>query len=138
MGKRYEASCWVRWCKNTVTVWDFHTGHNMPESKGGKLTIENLRPICAQCNTSMGDRYTISEWQLLGLPPGCMCVPWWCISKNWQRNRIDKIRNGKTEISVNKSDSKKGESGKKKKNGNENENEKIKKKNSKKKRKSKS
>lgn len=56
MGKKYEGNCWVRWCNNTISVWDFHTGHNIPESKGGKLSIENLRPICAHCNTSMGDR----------------------------------------------------------------------------------
>lgn len=33
---------------------DFHCGHVVAESKGGDLTIPNLRPICAACNASMG------------------------------------------------------------------------------------
>jgi hypothetical protein len=33
---------------------DFHCGHVIAESKGGDLTIPNLRPICAACNASMG------------------------------------------------------------------------------------
>jgi hypothetical protein len=37
-------------------------GHNIPESKGGKTTINNLIPICGDCNRSMGDRYTIDEF----------------------------------------------------------------------------
>jgi hypothetical protein len=32
----------------------FNCGHNIPESKGGQLTVDNLRPICATCNSSMG------------------------------------------------------------------------------------
>jgi 5-methylcytosine-specific restriction endonuclease McrA len=26
----------------------------VPEAKGGPTTVENLRPICAQCNLCMG------------------------------------------------------------------------------------
>jgi hypothetical protein len=33
---------------------EFHCGHVKAEQKGGELTVENLRPICAQCNLSMG------------------------------------------------------------------------------------
>ena len=33
---------------------DFHCGHVVPEAKGGPTTVENLRPICAQCNLCMG------------------------------------------------------------------------------------
>lgn len=33
---------------------EFHCGHVLAEANGGKLTLENLRPICAQCNLSMG------------------------------------------------------------------------------------
>ena len=42
--------CKKREIKNT----DFHCGHVIPESKGGKDTLENLRPICANCNLGMG------------------------------------------------------------------------------------
>lgn len=67
-GDAFSAKCPVTWCKNTITVFDFEVGHNIPESKGGTLDIHNLRPICGRCNTSMGNRYTIDEWCLMGLP----------------------------------------------------------------------
>lgn len=66
MGPVFKAKCFVSWCKNEMNVFDFHTGHNIPESKGGTLDISNLRPICARCNLSMGAKYTITEWNLLG------------------------------------------------------------------------
>lgn len=65
LGKVYEHKCYVRWCQNTITVFDFHVGHDQPESKGGSLEISNLKPICARCNLSMSDNYTINEWEKL-------------------------------------------------------------------------
>lgn len=62
VGKRFESPCWVSWCKNRITVFDFHVGHDIPESKGGKTDIGNLRPICSRCNHSMGSNYSIKEW----------------------------------------------------------------------------
>ena len=50
------------WCTRKVTVFSFEVGHNIPESKGGKTTINNLIPICGDCNRSMGDRFTIDEF----------------------------------------------------------------------------
>lgn len=32
----------------------FHAGHVIPEHHGGPTTVENLRPVCATCNLSMG------------------------------------------------------------------------------------
>ena len=32
----------------------FHCGHIISEANGGKITIDNLRPICASCNLKMG------------------------------------------------------------------------------------
>lgn len=66
VGKKYNSKCTVRWCKNEISVFDFHVGHNVPESKGGKTILENLRPICARCNLSMSNNYTIDEWNKLG------------------------------------------------------------------------
>jgi hypothetical protein len=40
----------------------FHCGHVIPKSKGGKKTLENLRPICANCNSRMGS-YTWDEYE---------------------------------------------------------------------------
>jgi 5-methylcytosine-specific restriction endonuclease McrA len=65
IGQQFEHKCLVNWCKNKITAFDFHVGHNIPESKGGKTSIENLKPICARCNLSMGSKYTISEWSKL-------------------------------------------------------------------------
>jgi hypothetical protein len=72
-GRVFDHKCNVTWCPNIMTAYDFQAGHNIPESKGGPTNIDNLIPICGRCNNSMGDRYTIDEWNaILGshiLPP---------------------------------------------------------------------
>jgi 5-methylcytosine-specific restriction endonuclease McrA len=65
VGPKYETKCNVHWCTNRINVFDFHVGHNIPESKGGTLDIKNLQPICSRCNLSMGNSYTFDEWALL-------------------------------------------------------------------------
>ena len=75
MGRRYEGKCIVRWCKNNMTVHDFHVGHDIPESKGGATELSNLLPICNRCNLSMGSQYTIQEWTALSKPVSVCC---WC------------------------------------------------------------
>ena len=62
MGRTFEKKCYVHWCTNVINVFDFHVGHDKPESGGGTLEITNLKPICARCNLSMSDKYTIQEW----------------------------------------------------------------------------
>ncbi len=43
-------------CKITdIEQFNFSCGHVIPESKGGTLNVENLRPICSSCNSSMGN-----------------------------------------------------------------------------------
>lgn len=42
--------------KENIEITNFHCGHVIAESKGGDLTIKNLRPVCAPCNLSMGTR----------------------------------------------------------------------------------
>lgn len=64
-GRAFEHKCATTWCQNTITAFDFQCGHNIPESKGGTLTLTNLYPLCARCNVSMGDRYTIDEWNAI-------------------------------------------------------------------------
>lgn len=68
-GRRFESTCAIAWCDNTMNVFQFHVGHNRPKSTGGQNTLENLVPICANCNMSMGNRYTIDEWNALHKPP---------------------------------------------------------------------
>jgi len=61
-GEVFSNNCYVSWCENKINVFNFQVGHNIPESKGGTLEIDNLKPICSNCNLSMGNRYTIDEW----------------------------------------------------------------------------
>lgn len=89
MGRVFEGKCLTTWCPNTITVFDFHAGHDIPESKGGSIKPENLFPICARCNLSMGDRYTFKEWCAFQQeepkappppPPPPKKKKWWCWS----------------------------------------------------------
>lgn len=42
-------------CKlSDITQLSFHCGHVVSEKYGGKIEVENLRPICQNCNSSMG------------------------------------------------------------------------------------
>jgi 5-methylcytosine-specific restriction endonuclease McrA len=74
IGKKYSSKCYVRWCKNEINVFDFHVGHNVPESKNGPTVLENLRPICSRCNLSMSNVYSIDEWQKLGNEIKCFNI----------------------------------------------------------------
>jgi 5-methylcytosine-specific restriction endonuclease McrA len=65
VGPKYEAKCTISWCNNRMSVFEFHVGHNKPESKGGTLALSNLKAICIRCNLSMGNQYTIDEWNKL-------------------------------------------------------------------------
>jgi 5-methylcytosine-specific restriction endonuclease McrA len=37
-----------------ISQMNFQCGHVISEANGGKTNVENLRPICQLCNTSMG------------------------------------------------------------------------------------
>ncbi len=37
-----------------ISQSNFHCGHIISEKNGGKTNLANLKPICAQCNLSMG------------------------------------------------------------------------------------
>jgi len=58
----FKHKCWVTWCENVMTPFHFEVGHNIPQSKGGSNDIDNLRPICGNCNKSMSNSYTIEEF----------------------------------------------------------------------------
>ena len=65
VGEVYFSKCYIVWCNNIINVFNYHTGHDIPNSKGGTLDIQNLKPICSNCNLSMGNKYTICEWNKL-------------------------------------------------------------------------
>jgi len=58
--------------RNPISMQEFHCGHVVAEARGGTTTVENLRPICAPCNLSMGTMNML-EYQrtfgLAGMPP---------------------------------------------------------------------
>jgi 5-methylcytosine-specific restriction endonuclease McrA len=62
MGQKFKGKCKTSWCQNKVSVFDFHAGHNIPESNGGITSIDNLVVICSRCNLSMANNYTFIEW----------------------------------------------------------------------------
>ena len=64
-GKVFETKCKISWCTNMMSVFQFHVGHDEPKANGGSNDLENLVPICANCNLSMGSKHTIKEWDKL-------------------------------------------------------------------------
>ena len=74
IGRKFDAKCNIVWCTNNMTVFDYQCGHNMPESRGGAMTVQNLVPICSRCNLSMGNKYTIDEWNAKFASPA---RTWW-------------------------------------------------------------
>jgi len=47
-----ETNCTV--CNTTkISQFNFHCGHVIAEKNGGDICIENLKPICKSCNSSM-------------------------------------------------------------------------------------
>ena len=41
-------------CKKTeITQMFFHCGHIISEQNGGDIKVDNLKPICGLCNSSM-------------------------------------------------------------------------------------
>ena len=71
IGPVFNSKCLINWCQNNINPFNFEVGHNIPSSKGGTNNINNLRPICSQCNKSMGNQFTIDEFIKLG---GDKCV----------------------------------------------------------------
>ena len=44
-------------CKTTdITQMSFNCGHIIAEANGGEVIVSNLKPICQNCNSSMGTR----------------------------------------------------------------------------------
>ena len=58
----FHAKCKTTWCPNIISPFNFQAGHNIPESKGGETSLDNMVTLCSRCNLSMGNRYTFDEW----------------------------------------------------------------------------
>lgn len=56
MGNVFSSKCY---CCNecTITSTSFSAGHVLSEKEGGEVTVDNLRPICLNCNLKMGTEH---------------------------------------------------------------------------------
>ena len=86
-GKKFETKCYVIWCTNMVDVFNFQVGHDTPKALGGSNTLLNLKPICQNCNQSMGSRYSIAEWNQLFAMQQRRQISTSC--KTLQKNNLD-------------------------------------------------
>jgi hypothetical protein len=51
---RSIGTCLCLCCKLTeISQMSFHCGHVIAERNGGQINVDNLRPICQSCNSSM-------------------------------------------------------------------------------------
>jgi len=71
IGKTKCLCCGIRYIKMN----DFHCGHVVAESKGGKTNLNNLRPICAKCNLSMSTRNFYEFQAMCGYKPHKKVTP---------------------------------------------------------------
>lgn len=55
-GNRRKVDCWVN-CGDQITIHSFHAGHIRAENEGGEMRVENFRPICGRCNSSIGTKH---------------------------------------------------------------------------------
>lgn len=54
-GEIYNTKCYV--CElNTITPFKHHVGHIISLANGGDNKRHNLKPICEQCNLTMGTK----------------------------------------------------------------------------------
>lgn len=68
IGKKYEGKCSVTWCKNKIQVLGtWHVGHNISIANGGQNTLDNLFPLCSECNLSMSTK-SIDEFNKILIP----------------------------------------------------------------------
>jgi hypothetical protein len=56
IGEKYGTGICLCCNETLIKQMSFHCGHVKSEKNGGDSTLENLRPICASCNLSMGTR----------------------------------------------------------------------------------
>lgn len=52
VGDTLKGNCYA--CSTPIEFTDFHAGHIQSEYDGGKITSDNIRPICKSCNLSCG------------------------------------------------------------------------------------
>ena len=102
IGKIIEGKC-LCCSESKISIDNFHCGHIVSEKNGGKVTIDNLRPICMQCNTSIGSQNMDKFIERYGFQKN----PDWHGIKTKQLNN-DESSEDKIKKNLNKKYSKKG------------------------------
>jgi hypothetical protein len=52
---RYEIKCWC--CRaQLIRFSEWTCGHVVSDAEGGEVSVQNLRPVCFSCNSSMGSK----------------------------------------------------------------------------------
>ena len=52
-GNSREGKCQMCF-RETISLGNFQAGHIISEANGGRVRLDNLRPVCQLCNTSSG------------------------------------------------------------------------------------
>jgi len=68
VGDSLNGKCYC--CDGDIIIENWHVGHVISVARGGGNIVENLRPLCASCNLSMGERHMgdfIREYNLKGM-----------------------------------------------------------------------
>ena len=90
--KKIKTESWDYWigkdkrngvCKccniTKLDITNFTAGHIVSEKNGGKVTVDNLAPICAECNSSMAttnmDEYMVDHYPGVTLQPNIKLKP---------------------------------------------------------------
>lgn len=68
--------CCLQKGSSTLYIRAFEAGHVIARSKGGKDTLDNLRPCCGRCNrgTAVKEMYTFQK-EVLGMVYPLVCDP---------------------------------------------------------------
>lgn len=54
-------------CRGIISQMNFACGHVISEKDGGKLILQNLRPVCTTCNSSMSTQNMTEFMKKYGL-----------------------------------------------------------------------
>lgn len=67
IGEKYKDGKCLCCSSENISFANFHCGHIISEKNGGELTVGNLRPICMNCNLSIGSKNMEEFMQQFGI-----------------------------------------------------------------------
>jgi 5-methylcytosine-specific restriction endonuclease McrA len=93
--KKVKTDCWDTWMgkqnrkgickccnKQEIDISDFQAGHILSEKNGGTVDIDNLIPLCSQCNLSMSSK-NLDEYMAEYYPNNFKNLTKYNDSHNW-------------------------------------------------------